>query len=53
MYGQDAEPLYAGMETTLRSYPLGEGARVVIRFGGPGGIAEEDHVMTLRAFSAG
>jgi hypothetical protein len=26
---------------------------IVIRFGGPGGIAEGDHVMTLRAFSVG
>lgn len=36
MYGPSAERLYAGVEPTLRGYPLCEGARVVIRLGGPG-----------------
>jgi hypothetical protein len=34
MYGPDAERLFAGIEETLRSYPLCRGARVVIRHGG-------------------
>lgn len=36
MYGPDAERLFAGIEQTLRAYPLCQGARVVIRRGGPG-----------------
>lgn len=39
MYGPNAERLFVGIEKTLRGYPLCEGARVVIRRGGPG--AEE------------
>jgi hypothetical protein len=35
MYGPDAERLFAGVERTLRDYPLCQGARVVIRRGGP------------------
>ncbi len=35
MYGPDAERLFAGVEQTLRAYPLCQGARVVIRRGGP------------------
>ncbi len=35
MYGPDAERLFAGIEQTLRDYPLCQGARVVIRLGGP------------------
>lgn len=35
MYGPDAERLFAGVERTLRDYPLCHGARVVIRRGGP------------------
>ena len=42
MYGPDAERLFAGIERTLRDYPLCQGARVVIRRGGPG--AEEREV---------
>jgi hypothetical protein len=41
MYGPDAERLYAGVEATLRSCPLCEGARVVVRFGGPGASQRE------------
>ncbi len=36
MYGPDAERLFAGIEQTLRGYPLCQGARVEIRRGGPG-----------------
>jgi len=36
MYGPDAERLFAGIEQTLREYPLCQGARVEIRQGGPG-----------------
>ena len=36
MYGPDAERLFAGIEATLRAYPLCQGARVVIRDGEPG-----------------
>jgi hypothetical protein len=35
MYASDAERLFAGVERTLRDYPLCQGARVVIRRGGP------------------
>lgn len=41
MYGPDAERLFAGVERTLRDYPLCQGARVVIRFGGPGAEQRE------------
>jgi len=42
MYGPDAGRLFVGIEQTLRAYPLCQGARVVIRRGGPG--AEEREV---------
>ncbi len=35
LYGPDAERLYAGIEPILRQHPLGRGARVLIRPGGP------------------
>jgi hypothetical protein len=41
MYGPDAEQLFAGIEQTLRSYPLCQGARVVVRRGGPGAQERE------------
>ena len=41
MYGPDAERLFAGIELTLRAYPLCKNARVVIRRGGPGGEQRE------------
>ena len=41
MYGPDAERLFAGVEQTLRNYPLCQGARVVIRRGGPGSEERE------------
>jgi hypothetical protein len=41
MYGPDAERLFAGIENTLRGYPLCQGARVVIRRGGPGSPQRE------------
>jgi hypothetical protein len=41
MYGPDAEKLFAGIEGTLRAYPLCGGARVVIRRGGPGAAQRE------------
>jgi len=44
MYGPDAERLFAGIEDTLRAYPLCKGARVVIRRGEPGA---EERTLTL------
>jgi hypothetical protein len=41
MYGPDAERLFAGVEATLRGYPLCQGARVVIRRGGHGAEQRE------------
>jgi hypothetical protein len=41
MYGANAERLYAGIEATLRAYPLCQGARVIIRCGGPGAPQRE------------
>ncbi|MGA2068876.1 MAG: hypothetical protein ABSG86_28175 [Thermoguttaceae bacterium] len=41
LYGPDAEKLFAGIEVTLRGYPLCQGARVVIRHGGPGSPQRE------------
>lgn len=41
MYGPDAEALFAGIEATLRAYPLCQNARVQIRKGGPGSTARE------------
>jgi hypothetical protein len=41
MYGADAERLFAGVEATLRAYPLCQGARVVIRRGGVGSEQRE------------
>jgi hypothetical protein len=41
MYGPDAERLFAGIERTLRDYPLYQGARVVIRRGRPGSEERE------------
>lgn len=41
MYGPDAEKLFAGIESTLREYPLCQGARVEIRRGGPGASMRE------------
>jgi hypothetical protein len=44
MYGPDAERLFAGIEQTLRSYPLCQNARVVIRRGAPGAAEREVRV---------
>ncbi len=41
MYGEDAERLFATVGPVLRSYPLCQGARVVIRHGGPGAAQRE------------
>jgi hypothetical protein len=41
MYGPDAERLFAGIESTLREYPLCQGARVEIRRGAPGAPLRE------------
>jgi len=41
MYGPDAERLYLAIETTLRAYPLCQGAQIVIRRGGPGAPQRE------------
>ena len=41
MYGVDAEKLFAGIEKSLRDYPLCQNARVVIRKGGPGSSQRE------------
>jgi len=44
MYGPDAERLFAGIESTLREYPLCQGARVEIRRGAPGAPLREVHL---------
>lgn len=36
MYGPDADALFSAIESTLRSSDLVRGARVVVRYGGPG-----------------
>jgi hypothetical protein len=36
LYGPDADKLFAGVEPVLRNYPLCQGAKVVLRYGGPG-----------------
>ena len=41
MYGPDAEQLFAGIEPILRACPQCQGARVVIRRGGPGAEQRE------------
>jgi hypothetical protein len=41
MYGPDAERLFAGIEATLRSSPVCQGARVIIRRGGSGAEQKE------------
>ena len=41
MYGPDAERLFAGIEETLRAYPLCQRARVEIRQGEPGAPVRE------------
>lgn len=41
MYGPDAERLFAGIESTLRAYPLCKNARIVVRCGGPGANQRE------------
>ncbi len=40
-YGPDADRLYKAMEPVLRSYPLCQNARIVIRKGGPGSTQTE------------
>ena len=44
MYGPDAERLFACIESTLREYPLCQGARVEIRRGAPGAPLREVHL---------
>lgn len=44
MYGPDAERLFAGIESTLREYPLCQRARVEIRRGAPGSPLREVHL---------
>ena len=41
MYGSDAERLFASIEMTLRNYPICQGARVIIRYGGVGADQRE------------
>ncbi len=41
LYGPDAEKLFAGIESVLRANPLCQGARVVLRQGGPGSPERE------------
>jgi len=41
MYGPNAEALFAGIQETLRAYPLCRSARVVIRQGPPGAPERE------------
>lgn len=44
-YSQDAEALYAAIESTLASYPLCKNARAVIRRGGPGAQQRETRLL--------
>jgi hypothetical protein len=46
MYGPNAEALFAGIEPTLRKYPLCSNARVVIRQGNPGAPQRELRLQT-------
>jgi hypothetical protein len=41
MYGPDAKALISGIENILRSYPLCQNSRVVVRLGGPGAPTDE------------
>jgi hypothetical protein len=41
LYGPDAEALFRSVEEVLRSYPLCQNARVVLRRGGPGAPEQE------------
>lgn len=41
LYGPDAEKLFTTIEPILTEYPLCQGARVVIRHGGPGAPQRE------------
>lgn len=41
LYGANAERLFEAIEPVLREYPLCQGARVVIRYGGPGARERE------------
>lgn len=41
MYGPDADKLFAGVESVLRSYPFCKNARVTIRRGPPGSPQRE------------
>lgn len=44
LYGPDAERLFAGIEETLRAYPLCKGARVVVR---RGELGAQERTLTL------
>lgn len=41
LYGPDAEKIFAEIEAVLRSYPLCQNARIIIRFGPPGAPQRE------------
>jgi hypothetical protein len=41
MYGPDADALFRAVEPVLRTYPLRQNARVVIRSGGPDAVGRE------------
>jgi hypothetical protein len=41
MYGPDAERLFSGIQATLRAYPLCQGAKIIVRKGGPGSPQRE------------
>lgn len=40
-YGPDAEKIFSEIEAVLRSYPLCQNSRIVIRFGAPGAPQRE------------
>jgi hypothetical protein len=41
MYSNDAERMFSAVEATLKDHPLCQGARVVIRKGGPGAVERQ------------
>lgn len=41
LYGPNAERLFEAIELVLKGYPLCQGSRVVIRYGGPGARERE------------
>ena len=47
MYGPDGQRLFAGIESVVRSYPLCQNARVIIRTGPPGAPETEIAIFSI------